>query len=660
MQQDLDLVRRSGLFDAAWYCEQYPDVRILGMDPAEHYLRFGWLLGRMPSGEFDLSKYGLSANDLKRRNPIFLVLEKSGELARLSASVEHHQSSMQKPTSEALEADGSAKGDKHLSDYELIASEFDVNYYLRRYPDIARAKIDPVKHYLKHGGFELRSPNADFDPKYYVEHNPDVKSSKINPFLHYLRVGRAEGRPSSPLGAGNPHFDRIASMLDLHPAQLQSAVEERKRDIRARLSGGELGEMVHKAAALDPLIRHVWNAALNPGISPIRSPGWNHQIGAMYDLQEQAEWKRAKVVVLVPWLHMMSGAARSASFLATALADIYGPEEVLIIRTETSELQLPDWFPPGCRHIDMAAVTQGLETSLKERLLVEYVRSLRPQHVFNVNSRTFWGAMEHFGVALSKSVSLHTYFFCNEKNINGDWVGYPVRHYHKYADILSSVMCDSHFLAEELSSRFLIPREYAERLHVLASPINTQVKPVIFEARQEGSRPRVYWAGRFDRQKRVDVAFAIAEKMPDVDFHFWGKPTLDKAFEKLKKPANVKLEGVYQAFDELPLSKCDAWLYTAEWDGVPNMLLEVASAAVPLVGSIAGGTGEVLMDGYSEPVRNIENVDEYVSALRRTFEQPEEMRARALKLREIILARHSRRTYLKSVKTIVRAGDADA
>lgn len=37
-------------FDAAWYRSTYPDVDLLGMDPAEHYLRVGKALGRRPSG----------------------------------------------------------------------------------------------------------------------------------------------------------------------------------------------------------------------------------------------------------------------------------------------------------------------------------------------------------------------------------------------------------------------------------------------------------------------------------------------------------------------------------------------------------------------------------------------------------------------------------
>lgn len=45
-KEDLEALRNSGLFDEKYYLEQYPDVKMLGMDPLEHYLWVGEKLGR--------------------------------------------------------------------------------------------------------------------------------------------------------------------------------------------------------------------------------------------------------------------------------------------------------------------------------------------------------------------------------------------------------------------------------------------------------------------------------------------------------------------------------------------------------------------------------------------------------------------------------------
>ncbi|NHQ74974.1 glycosyltransferase [Roseovarius gahaiensis] len=52
LKKDAETIRKSGYFDADWYRATYPDVDRLGMDPAEHYLRFGALMRRDPGPEF--------------------------------------------------------------------------------------------------------------------------------------------------------------------------------------------------------------------------------------------------------------------------------------------------------------------------------------------------------------------------------------------------------------------------------------------------------------------------------------------------------------------------------------------------------------------------------------------------------------------------------
>ena len=42
---EVDLMRRSELFDAGWYLTEYPDVRKSSVEPAEHYWGQGWLDG---------------------------------------------------------------------------------------------------------------------------------------------------------------------------------------------------------------------------------------------------------------------------------------------------------------------------------------------------------------------------------------------------------------------------------------------------------------------------------------------------------------------------------------------------------------------------------------------------------------------------------------
>lgn len=76
------------------------------------------------------------------------------------------------------------------------------DWYLNRYPDVAEAGLDPVAHYLAHGGFENRDPGPGFRTQWYLSQIPEAASSGLNPLIHYLVFGKAAGR--SPLPAHEP------------------------------------------------------------------------------------------------------------------------------------------------------------------------------------------------------------------------------------------------------------------------------------------------------------------------------------------------------------------------------------------------------------------------------------------------------------------------
>jgi hypothetical protein len=82
---------------------------------------------------------------------------------------------------------------KHL---RLIKScdLFDGRWYLAEYSDVARAGMDPAKHYLEYGAKEGRNPSPSFITEFYLKAYPDVADSGMNPLIHFIKYGRAEGR----------------------------------------------------------------------------------------------------------------------------------------------------------------------------------------------------------------------------------------------------------------------------------------------------------------------------------------------------------------------------------------------------------------------------------------------------------------------------------
>jgi hypothetical protein len=77
LRRHVELLTASELFDGNWYLAAYPDVAASGMDPAQHYLRYGAAEGRNPGPRFSTRTYLERYPDVARAgmNPLLHYLK---------------------------------------------------------------------------------------------------------------------------------------------------------------------------------------------------------------------------------------------------------------------------------------------------------------------------------------------------------------------------------------------------------------------------------------------------------------------------------------------------------------------------------------------------------------------------------------------------------
>jgi hypothetical protein len=147
------LLKKSGLFDEAFYIANNQDIKEMGINPVRHFLKCGGFEGRKPCAEFD---------------PV---------------------------------------------------------YYLRRNSDVKLAGMNPLLHYILCGEKEGRWPSSQFDPDYYKNNNPDIGTSGMGPLCHYKNIGKGEGR----LPCSNNSQDLCNGRT--------SSIEEYEEDLLLKLDG---------------------------------------------------------------------------------------------------------------------------------------------------------------------------------------------------------------------------------------------------------------------------------------------------------------------------------------------------------------------------------------------------------------------------------------
>ncbi|HEX7738415.1 MAG TPA: glycosyltransferase [Marmoricola sp.] len=534
-------------------------------------------------------------------------------------------------------------------DYDLVREHFDVPLYLLHAKDALTAPLsDPIGSYLAEGPMAKANPDVNFSTRGYVTHYPERTVGRDHPYVAWLKRGRAAGEIADPA----PGIQEMAGVLGLSTAEVVERLSAERSSLRDRMVAGTLGEMFAKAAEIEPMIGDAWAEIARPKLAPFTNPGVVQQVAALHQCQEAAGHRRARLVFVINrprW----GGGRRVEGHLAHALQSVVDPADIVVIHTDEGGASPEGRYPEGVREIDFAGATTGLSSELRQRTLVELIRSLRAETLININSKLLYEALTPYGTVLTSDQRVFLMYFCNEQTARGTWVGYPMRTFYRHFEKVAGVVCDSHFLIDWLQERHLFPDAYAERMHVFAAPVDGSLPVAVRDpAAGKGARPQVFWAGRWDRQKRIDLVLQIARQLPDVDFRLWGEEVLDGP-DFGAVPANVTLEGRYAHITDLELGRADAWLYTSAWDGVPSQLLEVAMTGVPIVGTLVGGTGELLDPDLSWPIPETEGADAYEQALRAILADPEQARSKALALRERLLEERTEQAYAEHAARVL-------
>lgn len=193
------------LFDPAFYLAHNPDVAATGMDPYEHFTRFGWTEGRDPNPLFSVSCYQATYADTAGQDPL-TQFEQSGWQAG------HNPNPYFNTTAYLTQnPDVAAAGVNPLLHYEINgwhegrnpSPQFSLTEYRTVY---GPTTTDPLAKFLtigqaagQHAINTGPAPEPGFDPAYYYHaHNPDVLAAGVNAMQHWLSNGAHEGRAPDP------------------------------------------------------------------------------------------------------------------------------------------------------------------------------------------------------------------------------------------------------------------------------------------------------------------------------------------------------------------------------------------------------------------------------------------------------------------------------
>jgi glycosyltransferase involved in cell wall biosynthesis len=327
----------------------------------------------------------------------------------------------------------------------------------------------------------------------------------------------------------------------------------------------------------------------------------------------------ADVVILAPWLE--TGGAEQVAYWHYEAACRLGLKPVIVCTDSASIAQHYSKMnlfvvnmPLVCA--DILGVDYSL-ISIEQRVacLAMLIKSMNPRVVHLIHSYAGYKLAETtaLAAALRLNERLLVSTFCPHVHQNGRVDGY-FRHIPAIDTAVAAYVFDNEVYLRELQTMYGLEEQ---RTQAIKYPITPKVTAV-YDSNQS---PVILWASRLDFQKNPGIVFKIARQMPLATFHVFGRSVLsDDELSWDDAPSNVLYKGEFFGLQSIPLHEYSIFLYTARFDGMPNIILEVAAAGIPIVSSAVGGISEFLGSEEGILVEDYADVEGYVSGLNRLLQ----------------------------------------
>lgn len=360
-------------------------------------------------------------------------------------------------------------------------------------------------------------------------------------------------------------------------------------------------------------------------------------------------------VFLVPWL-VRGGADLETLNYINALAENNLAGGIVVIATENTPSPWEERLPEGVCFINWGEKYHYLTPEKQESLLKGLLLSKEPHAIHIVNSDLGYRVLEKEGDLLKKKSHLYACVFCEDITEEGEYVGYSVWYIPKIYDYLDALLCDNVCHLNKLQKEYSLE---SSKMFVNYHPADIEIendKEVNVEIHKDNMH--VLWAGRLGRQKRPDILLKIAEKCKTYPFtfHVYGSAVLEKDVytERFREFENIIYHGGFdKGLSSIETERYDIFLYTSQWDGLPNILIEAMASGLPVISSDVGGIGElVIPEETGFLVTPYDDENRYVECLVEIYNKPSKINDIVKNAYALIRSRHSNNRFLEYVKNI--------
>ena len=429
--------------------------------------------------------------------------------------------------------------------------------------------------------------------------------------------------------------------------------------------------------ASDLMVSYVAEAAkLDPEVEPVKiersvsycpvpwdPKHWGFVLERFYELLGSGQFSD---VLILPWLKP-GGAEKYILQIAHELHTSGVKKRLLVLAGQAaSKHEWVNKLPKCAVFIDVFNFFPMLDDAARDAMVVRALLAVSEKGAqLHIKASEFsHRLMDLYGSVLSTQFKIIYYSFSDEnyswrsKRFAGSWgIGFLRRNLHN----IDLMVSDCHKIIDDDMARMGVHCDKYQLIYAKSATGNLAHMNNV-------PKQRLLWASRISPEKRPELVGAIAaglrREFPSVIIEVYGQMTEEYQKQFAVDMPGVEYIGYFDGFDNLPLKRFDAFIYTSAFDGLPNVILEALGAGLPVIAPNVGGIGEAVIDGKTGFL--IPDLDDegaliaaYIDAIRRLYGNWDRIKYMAQNGRELIEKRHGESPFRRRVHEVFGIVSAD-
>jgi len=357
-------------------------------------------------------------------------------------------------------------------------------------------------------------------------------------------------------------------------------------------------------------------------------------------------------VFLVPWI-VPGGADQVLLNYVDALKEIHPEWSLAVIGTLPSKNPWLKRLPASVPYLDFGNLAIALSEEDRDLLMSRLIVQLETKRLHIINSEFAYQWVNHHRNYLTGHghvVTASVFCYTVRADTHGlGTAGYDDPLLRDVDPVIANVFTDNATFIDDLVQKDGIDLAKCHT-HYQPTDLTRMAPPKTID---QAKPLRILWASRITEQKRPDLLLDIAKRLDPAKVHIsvFGNSEPDFDLRALQRIKTITYEGGFAGSTSLPTDTHDVFLYTASIDGLPNAILEMAAAGLPIIASAAGGIGEFIIDGDTGLlVDPLDDVQAYVEAIEYLASHPDVARNLATNAQNLLKKRHNWQAFVDAIR----------